>query len=562
MRLFRHLSWQSMLSIGIAAVLAILYIAETYSWTETMLPSTYEAYAWVYRTTDMAAYLDHARQIISLRLPDEPFYRAPLYSFFLAGVLLFSDKILAIAIVQGILMVVTVLLTYHIGKLLFGRNTGMIAALLLTFYGGYFYWVIIPHSAILEAFLASLAIYAIFRMKHRFTITKSITAGACCSLLCLIRPNFVIITPAILGLVCLEKYFENHCLKAILPAFFSCAVAGFLVLLPCLAWNNMHSDKLVLLSTNGFATWRLGNSYDSVTDNFLYPEKPLIPVASTYFWKHQLKKGLAFCKTAEYPQNVSYYTFSGFSRIIPFLIVHFGLIFSLFMAAFIYDIPSMRRYWPIYAFVLAYSLTIILFFPIGRFRITVVPLIVVMAAGFLRNIYLQYKNQPLKDAPIRQQTFLALSILAFLAFYLMSEPWKNADIPQYWNNTARICLDNGDIGRYQTCLDRFLSFDIPQNKRYDALLDYGAANSYLWKWNDAEKSFSELRKKYPDDPYVARTTEEYACFKICTHKNELSEFNALLEKNTGWGHMVFFYHRYFSQMQESKKHGVKVKDME
>ncbi len=551
------ISQECLFPVLIAVILAMIYICETYSWPETMLPDNTRSYVELSKGTDMSAYIEHAGKIIALDLPKEAFYRAPLYSFFLVPIMLVSKKIVAIAIVQAFLLVATVYLTFQIGNFFFDKNAGLIAALILIFYGAYFYWIIIPHTAIVEAFLCALSIYSTLLFRYHFSKWRGFFASVSGALICLVRPNFLLITPLMLTAVFIEKYFQTRKWRDILPVFAVCALSGFLIFLPFLIWNNMYSEKLVFLSTNGASTWRVANSYDSVVDNFIYPQKPLMPISSEEFWTHQLKKTLAFCKNKEYPQNVSFYVFREMSKTLPFLPLGFGLIFSLFIASFVYYLPRLREFWPLYFVVITYSITIILFFIIGRFRITVVPAMAVMAGAFVKDIFINLKTGSILNFSAVTKIRTAIALTVFIVLYLFSEPHVEANLPMHWDNTAKLSFARGNITRYRFCVKKLSSLEENNERRkFELSLEYATASAFLSEWDDANRTFSELKRRYPNNDYLAKSIDEYEFYKFATQRQGITAFADYVWREKNLGNLGDFTKRYIAMKEYLKSLGI------
>ncbi len=488
-------------------IASLLLIYETFDYPETFLHNDADLYAAMNRSTDMAAYMEHAHEILDGRMRKEPFYRAPLYSFFLAAVFIFSEKILAIALLQSVLFAATAFLVFETTRLFFGRGAGFLSVSLILLSGFFQFWVIIPHTAVLEAFLSSLSLYALSLLVCEFRKSDAVLAGASLAVLCLVRPNFLAVAPIVLLGIFIMKGGDGESLKKIIGNAVLSASAGFLVLSPVLLWNNIHSDSFVLLSTNGAPTWLSANSADSVVENFIYPKGGPMKFYSTEFWLHQFRKALAFCKNREYPQNVSFYVFRHFSLMLKMQVIGFGMIFASFVASAVYFFPMMRRVWHIYAFSFLFIATIVLFFVIGRFRITILPALIVPSAGF---IYCFFRDLRSRKCSSRLLPPLAVAT----AFFLFSEPWVEADLPDYWLNTARTAFARGDIGRYRYCLAVVIDKANKNSKSAGRriLLEYAAASALLM---DFKESDSILRRtEFNDrDEFVKKSADEIDALK-------------------------------------------------
>lgn len=108
----------------------------------------------------MEAYADQTLDLFDGTWPKaEPFYRAPLYSYALAAMLWLARSLTDVAIVQAVLFAAAIVLIMLTTRIEGGRLAGWIAGLALLSYGGAAYWIVIPHSTLVELFLACLLLF-------------------------------------------------------------------------------------------------------------------------------------------------------------------------------------------------------------------------------------------------------------------------------------------------------------------------------------------------------------------------------------------------------------------
>ncbi|HPN85297.1 MAG TPA: hypothetical protein PK821_08190, partial [Victivallales bacterium] len=265
------------------------------------------------------------------------------------------------------------------------------------------------------------------------------------------------------------------------------------------------------------------------------------------FWMHQFRKAVAFCKNKEYPQNVSFYVFRGLSSVIPLLPVGFGLVFSLFVASLVYYLPRFRDLWFVYSFIILYSLSIIAFFIIGRFRITVIPIMVVTAGAFANEIFVRIKNKTMSNLDKKEKIRILISVMIFILMFIFSEPWKEADLPMHWDNTAKASFARGDMPRYRRCIEKLIILEGNDDaKLKELLLENFATTVVLNEWNEAEEIFSEIRLRYPKESYLDRTYEEFLKYRIYAEKNQITMFSDYALKTENPGHLSEFIRKYIA----------------
>ena len=337
---------------------------------------------------DMGKYVDNAERLLRGIWPGEaPFYRAPLYSYFLSFFFWLGLSAFGVAVIQGILFAIAVLVTTRMACLEFGRMAGWIAGFLMLFYGGAAYWTAVLHSTIVELFFATICVYLVMRFRAKPNLNLSILTGLSGGALCLVRPNYLAVIPLALIILFYEQIRRQKDLRWPVLSVGLIASVFIITILPAIIHNNRYSNRLTLVSTNAAETYRLSNSYDSKVFNFSKGEQPRMPVYSKAFWRHQFRKGLGYWYNAEYPQNCNFYLFRENSAILKLLSINFSIIGSLFLMASFFYLKAMPRLWPYYLFSWGYVLTVVAFFIIGRFRIPSLAPMVVVAAGLICELY-------------------------------------------------------------------------------------------------------------------------------------------------------------------------------
>lgn len=513
-----------------------VYGFSVYDWPGASLKNhSAESYIVFNIFTDMSFYLKNATGIMNGTWPNGPFFRAPLYSFILAGLLFIKNSILWIAFVQSIVSALTVWLTCKLGERLFNPLTGIVAALGLSLYGGYTYFVIIPHTTVFEVFLTTLCIYQLYRTKECLDLRNSFLYGIVAALLCLIRPNFLVIAPIAYGVVLFEEWKDINKLKPIIPNGLICIFAFFLLVAPFLIYNNIKSDKLTLYCNNA-GTFQVGNSYDSLVYNYRLPTAKQMPLTTLDFWRHQGEKTLAFIKALEYPQNVNFYLFRLYSITVKLLLVNFGLIISLFVAGSIFYWKRYRKLWPLLFFTISYSLTVIAFFIVGRFKQPVVPAMLILGSAFLVRIIRDFYKKRILKYPRKTLIKYCLTILIFLILLIYSNPCSSVYTLNSWALLSRQYFLEEDLDNYYYCQEQVLALGGEKKLIIRNLL---ATNLMRKNYQQAQVCLALISKKSKD--YKTLLFEAQLLRTAFTGDKGMERWLNYLNKVKKPGHIAEFY---------------------
>ncbi len=375
--------------------------------------SSYELNRWpgiyinLLPSTDMEGYLYKAHGFWQgYWPPPEPHYQAPLYTYFLALLLVACKSLLQLFLAQGVCYAISITLMVATVGIELGTTAAFIAGLLLIGYGGALYSVNIVHSTVLELLLASILVFsvAIWRRNLRHdtawlaqvkavfrwswlkrwitsTILWSLITGGTFALLCLVRPNFLLLVPFFLAGFWYDRQNYQIPIKPMLNQLAVMTAIAAIIIGVVVIRNNRYSKEFVLLSTNGAETYRIANSRDSVVFNFIYPNKPLMKPDQAVFWRHQWKKALGYWWSCEVPQNDNYYLFREQSLILKFLRLPFAVLGALTIVGSLLLWRQFKQFWPYYCFFWVYYASIVAFFIIGRFRLPGLPAMIVLGVG-------------------------------------------------------------------------------------------------------------------------------------------------------------------------------------
>ncbi len=389
---------------------------------------------------DEKYHLDLVRQINSPEgLPDEPYFRAPLYPYYLAFISnLTGDSIYRlrfIGIILGSLLPVLILL---LGLKIFrqAKSVAYISAAAAVFYPTFLYFdasLLITSMMIL---LTTLLVLLLYRCQEKPTAISFLTAGALLGLAALARPNILLLGLFLSVWVWLVLKPRIGYRKAILN-YLLLGLACLTVIAPITIRNYVISKDFVLISWQGGYNFFIGNNHKS---NGWSATVPGIDISWTGGYREQisiaekshgrrLKKSevsdywfargveeilenpgvfakLIFKKLRliingyEIPNNQGIYQIRSFAPITKPLLFNagiffpYGLVIPLAFIGFIVSLKNWRRFLVLYLVLFSYALSLLTFFVCARFRQPFLPLLILLAiyGGYYIFRYVKEKN--------------------------------------------------------------------------------------------------------------------------------------------------------------------------
>ncbi|GAB4453414.1 MAG: hypothetical protein OHK0029_06190 [Armatimonadaceae bacterium] len=221
-----------------------------------------------------------ARQVILNDLPNEPFFRAPAYGYFLA--LIFAafgvQNYVAVRIVHALVESASVALLFALGSRLFSRPVGVVAAVTMALYGPLIYLISDLHTSVLEVFFALVfarQYVEILRNKDSGFHKNAGIAGLALGLWAITRPNaLLLLPPALAGIVLPPGKPTSR--KAI--AWFLAGWLAFPLLVT--ARNAVVGKDFVFIASQGGINLFLGNRPEA--DGFTPSTPKRYPVQGEY----------------------------------------------------------------------------------------------------------------------------------------------------------------------------------------------------------------------------------------------------------------------------------------
>jgi tetratricopeptide (TPR) repeat protein len=375
---------------------------------------------------DEAMHDSWARGIVSGEFPgDEPFFRAPLYYYLLALVYKVSGPgYLLPRILQALIGSLTCVLIYELGRMIFDRRTALVAGLAAAVY-----WIFIFFDG--ELLITSLAVFlnvalllSLYKAMGSSGGLRWILPGILFGLSALARPNILVFLPAVV-VIAAFPWKDAAGRRSFLPGRAAGAVlwvvlGAAMIILPVTIRNYLTGNDFVLISSQGGVNFYIGNNpaADGVTaivpgtsGEWLAGYHQTQAIAerargrnlkpsqiSSYWFERSLdfiqkspiawlrlvaRKTFLFLKAGEINNNKPIRYFKEQSRVLRWPLLGYAVIAPLGLFGMLFHGRHRRPLFPLYAYFFLYSAGVILFFVNARFRVPVIPVLIVFAAAGL-----------------------------------------------------------------------------------------------------------------------------------------------------------------------------------
>ncbi|MEW6618395.1 MAG: glycosyltransferase family 39 protein [bacterium] len=386
--------------------------------------------------TDQYMYWEAAREILAGESLKGAFYYNPLYYYWFAFSLWFTNySLFGVRILQVLLDVGTCILIYLTSKRLFNYQVGLIGLILGGICGTLIFYSSVLLSTNISTFLSIASLYFLIRLKDRFNKRDLIIAGIFLGLACLSQPNTILFLPFVL----LWLFF-------VLPVDKKKAIwasGGFLIVVmltisPVTVKNYLSSGKFILLTTSApFNLWKGNNEHAPGWEDLCQPylgqleEKAMKEnkdIGNLYmedilrfmrekplgYIKLLGKKFLLFWGNWDIPHQVGYDDTKKYASILNIL-PDFSLIAILGLTGIMLSIKDFKRLLLLPLFIIIYSFSVILVLVVGRYRPPVLPPLIIFSAFTL---WWGYKKFYLRKY---QQLLLSLIIVGIFSTAVYSQ---------------------------------------------------------------------------------------------------------------------------------------------
>ena len=360
-----------------------------------------------------------------------PFFRAPLYVWFLGLTQkVFGPSLLIPRLIQSLFGASAAVLSYRLARRAFGEFAAVLAGLMVATYWVLIYFdgeLLIPTLIVpldLAALLASLRLARDSGLKS--VRSGALGAGLLWGLSAIARPNVLLLQPVMALWLMAERGFRGSPEKRFgrwLAPWMLYTLGVLLPIAPITLYNLSHGDQVLISSQAGVNFW-IGNNpasdgstaivpgtrggwwegyYDAIAqaEQAVGRELPPSGVSAYYaglawdwirdhpgaalrlsLWKLRL-----FWTDWELGNNQAIRFFAWrFSPVARFSPLGFPALVGLAAAGLYFllsDAQRRRRLFPLWSFLLLYTLSVVAFFVCSRYRVPVLPILAILAGGAL-----------------------------------------------------------------------------------------------------------------------------------------------------------------------------------
>jgi len=372
------------------------------------------------------------------------YFHPPGYSYFIGILYLFFGKyLLVIRLAQMLLEVATIFLVFKVAEKTFDKRVALLSALMYAVYVRTIQYSIEILPPALVIFLLLLSVWFAINslsLEERARARAVSFSGFFLGLLIITLPNFLLTIPLFIIWIYFQPSLKRRARMGL------CALFIFFSLFPTsLTYlrNTLMGDEDLPISRNGGINFYIGNNpdinktvgaapgieweklfmlpyeNDRIT-NFQEQDKWFNKKAFEYVennfgdWcKLVVKKTLWFFSAYEFPRNFDVYYFSQYSFITKYPVLNFAIVLPLALSFIVGSGWFMAHGWIskrqtgndqqillnqflLVGITLIYSFSIILIFVAARYRLPIIPLILIFSGGFLIQLYDLYRQKKFK----------------------------------------------------------------------------------------------------------------------------------------------------------------------
>ncbi|HUI06482.1 MAG TPA: tetratricopeptide repeat protein [Verrucomicrobiae bacterium] len=369
---------------------------------------------------DAASYDAWARQIANGDwLGKNVFYQAPLYPYFLGGLyILWGRNLLAVRLVQIVIGAGSCVLLARAGRSFFSQNAGLLAGVVLAACPTAIFFDCSIQKSVLDLFFVCGLLAVLGRLLERPQRRWWLGTGVVLGLLALTRENGLIFLPILLAWLFVLWRRELWTTRLQWAGLLLLGLA--VVLLPVGCRNLLVGGEFHLTTAQFGPNFYIGNGRDATggyhplvaghgsaeferDDATRLAERAmgrrLSPGEVSRYWtaralvevrensarwlRLMVKKCLLVWNVSEVCDSEDQYTYGDWSPLLRTLnhLLHFGTICPLALLGVCLTWSQRRRLWVLYAMILGYAASVVIFYVFSRYRFPVVPLLVLLAAA-------------------------------------------------------------------------------------------------------------------------------------------------------------------------------------
>ena len=452
-----------------------------------------------------------------------PYWQPPLYIYLLALVcwLLPASYFIGIRVLQSTLGAASCVLIYLLARRAFGERVARIAGGVSAVCGSFLYFEGELLAVPLEIVINLLLLYRLSLALDSNRGPDWTIAGIVAGFAALTRPNIVVFIAAF----CTWSAWRTHREAGLLPwqriLFFLLPV--LLVVLP-ITWRNWTAEPdLVFISSNGGINFYIGNNSDYENTTSLHPgmrweQMAMQPVRaghetaaakSSFFLRKGLSyivtnplesitrlfaKGYYFWSGPEIKRNQNIYYARQYSQLLGLLLwdwylsFPFGLIGPLSLLGI--GLSLSRRDLPVSLlrlYTVCYVASVLLFFPAARYRMPVLPVLIIFAAYGVWRLY-----RSVREKSWSRTATMAVPMAALLVLLNLTQAAPMAEDAQLSFDLGEVHLRKGDYELAERYSSRALELEPDYNyARHNLAVAYFQQQKYRQAEREALAALNE-----------------------------------------------------------------------
>lgn len=382
----------------------------------------------VFQSGDTKFFVNYARAIAAgdLFLRGQSLLFSPLYAYFLAAVFTVAgENYVWVLVVQYGMSLLAAYLLYRLSRDLFGTLAGLFTLALYLSYS----MILVFDSQLLDTVFSVLLPSGALLLLHRAPITGRLRqwfgAGVLLGLFALTRPNVMLFFPLAAAWAFLAGGTKGKAPARRLVPVALVAVGAALCILPFTLRNWVVTGEPVLITAHGGINFYVGNNEKAT--GFFTPPHGMPPLPGVFnlevprrvaevqsgktgmsdtevsdYWFQRgttfirenpgdflaltLKKTRAFFNGFEVSLNFDFDYLRQISWSLKFAFLPLAVLLPLGLAGMVLSLRNWRAHLLFYLFFVTYSASVILFFITARYRLPVVPLLLVYGGFTLRTL--------------------------------------------------------------------------------------------------------------------------------------------------------------------------------
>jgi 4-amino-4-deoxy-L-arabinose transferase-like glycosyltransferase len=483
---------------------------------------------------DAKSYANWAREISGGNwLGNKVFYQAPMYPYFLAvNYFVFGSNPFIIRLIQIFFGATACLLIARAGRHFFSNQVGLLAGFILAIYPTAIYFDGIIQKAVLNLFFMTLLLFLLGKNHRQPSGKLWFACGMVLACLGLTRENALILVVPI-GLWLINRLRGEDKKKWIVWAclFF---LGLSIVLFPVALRNKIVGGDFALTTAQFGPNFYMGNHHNASgmyeplrggRGSWRYEQQDAVALAekavgrnlspnevSRYWTQKTLdeilsnpgdwiylmgKKWLLFWNFIENSDTESQYAYEIWSDILTVLgsFLHFGVIASLSIFGICITAKNYRQLWLLYLLVVFYSISVTLFFIFSRYRLPLLPILVMFAAAGIVQGFVLLRKKRIKVLTLST----AIALIGAMIFN-----WKI--IPQDQEHfralsLGNMCTESLVVGKAQQAVEYCLQSLKYDSRKVKVLNNLGAA---LIEEKRFEEALPVLQRAVKINPKIAK----------------------------------------------------------